>query len=109
MTNGEHYKTVIERTVAFRKFCTNKICKGKEANCIFSDKVHDALCHKCEFAWLDLEYKEELLPCPFCGCSKMKIERFNDTVSIKCAKCGIGTGWLLTEDDAIITWNMRTK
>lgn len=105
MTNGEKFKTIKERTIAFRKFCTNKICKGIDANCIFSDKIHDKFHHKCEFAWLDLEYKEELLPCPFCWGEAILYK--SGIPYIRCNTCGTQTTAYQTPDEAIAAWNRR--
>lgn len=119
MTNGEKFKTIEDRAMAFRKFCANNICKGPAANCIFSGRLHDKAKHMCEFAWLELEYKEELKPCPFCGsraevkqvycsdkyyiaCSSHK-ELFKDC----CVIAGVGARVYDTADEAISAWNRR--
>ena len=108
MTNAERFKTPKERTIAFRKFCTNKICKGCDANCIFSDKIHDSFGFKCEFAWLDLEYKEELKPCPFCGCEKIStLVLHGDERKLRCTKCGAQTSVFIDKKDMIDSWNRR--
>lgn len=69
MRNSEKFTTAEERAHAYDRFCEARF-----------DKV--ACCAKCELqkthlnartgsvcpiAWLDLEYKDEILPCPFCG------------------------------------------
>lgn len=111
MTNGEKFKTAEARTIAFHKFCAGKICKGKEANCIFSDKIHDIVGHKCEFAWLDLEYKEELKPCPFCGCGviELEIESHTGGIYAVCSGCGCRMEEQKNEKDAVWLWNRRSK
>lgn len=106
MTNGEHYKTVEARTIAFRKFCTNKICKGKGANCILSNKIQDTFSNKCEFAWLDLEY-EELLKCPFCDGSAILYAA--GIPYVRCDDCGTQTAAYQTPEAAIKAWNRRVK
>jgi Lar family restriction alleviation protein len=112
MTNGEKFKTAEERAIAFRKFCANKICKGLEANCIFSDKLHDKINHMCEFAWLDLECNEELLPCPFCG-GEARIIDLEDPeykyYQIRCSKCMCKTATHLGMEATIAAWNRRAK
>lgn len=111
MTNGEKYKTAEERSMAFRKFCASKICKweGKEANCIFSDKIHDVCTHKCEFAWLDLEYKEDLKPCPFCGSENVSVYKSNvvDVWHVTCNRCGCKIDSYMNREIAISSWNSR--
>ena len=109
MTNGEKFKTVKERTMAFRRFCTGKICKGIEANCIFSDKIHDKFHRKCEFAWLDLEFTEEPKPCPFCGGNDIRV--YNGDGGDKyaaCCGCGSRTDFQTSDEMAIFAWNRRT-
>lgn len=105
MTNGDRFKTVKERTIEFRKFCTNKICKGRKANCILSDKVHDVWGHRCEFAWLDLEYKEELKPCPFCDGNAILYAA--GIPYVRCDDCGTQTTAYHTPEEAIAAWNRR--
>lgn len=113
MTNAEKFKTAEERAIAFRKFCVKKICKGSEANCIFSGKMHDKIKHNCEFAWLDLEYKEELRPCPFCGDEAVI---FSVEEGVYCVSCtsdsciaNVATQTFSSEEEAIAAWNRRVK
>lgn len=108
MTNGEKFKTVKERTMAFRRFCTGKICKGIEANCIFSDKIHDKFHHKCEFAWLDLEFTEEPKPCPFCGHTEVDIvlSGCHGGFDACCKDCG-ATVIAVSKTMVIEKWNRR--
>lgn len=46
--NGEVFKTVDERTVAFQHWCKN----APQKDCAYSE------CTKCQFKWLELEYKD---------------------------------------------------
>ena len=112
MTNGEKFKTTKERTVAFLKFCAGKICKGPDANCILSDIVHKPATHRCEFAWLDLEYKEELKPCPFCGSESIAVELHGEYY-VRCANCecqvAVVTPLFDSKNEAITAWNRRAK
>ena len=112
MTNAEKFKTAKERAMAFRKFCANKICKGHEANCVFFDKLHDKTKHMCEFAWLELEAKNELLPCPFCGCEAIldrKVAFMTSSFRVKCSNCEMCTELHSFKNAAIATWNRRAK
>ena len=59
MTNGEKYKTAGERAVAFTAFCKGKPCIDCE--------LHFAGSRKCQFNWLELEYKPAVNECPSCG------------------------------------------
>ena len=61
MTNAEKYKTVDERTKAFRKFCRKHKCEfGKMGEMINSDcPLDNAFVCKCRFQWLTLEAEEE--------------------------------------------------
>jgi Lar family restriction alleviation protein len=107
MTNGEKYKTAEERTDGFRKFCTEfETCIG----CSLYSRNHP---RDCTFAWLDLEYKAELKPCPFCGkvptlktelnaCSKPRY------YYVACS-CGATFTNADCEADAIAMWNRRVK
>jgi Lar family restriction alleviation protein len=105
MTNGEKYKTAKEQTDAFYKFCDDNEC----IKCPCRDnKISRILC---AFNWLKLEYKEELLPCPFCGGRA----EFNKTLVedstygwVQCTYCG---AHFITKDrdEAISAWNRRAK
>jgi Lar family restriction alleviation protein len=108
MTNREKFKTAEERAIAFRKFCANKICKGLEANCIFSDRLHERIKHKCEFAWLELEAEEELLPCPFCG-GKASVSTTTDVIAMGVVSCNDCNCHIVeaTEEAAFAAWNRR--
>ena len=92
MTNGEKYKTAVERKDAYRKY------------------VHQNWEVVGEFAWLELEYKEELLPCPFCGGKKIATIQLNLTSNwnVVCGECGCRTE-SQGKDEAIAAWNRRAK
>jgi hypothetical protein len=63
MTNGEKFKTAEERHTEFSNWCYERECDDCE--------LHFCNCPEgCAFHWLNLKYKEELKPCPFCGCNK---------------------------------------
>jgi len=84
MTNGEKYKTVQERAIAFNRFCAfdnNGMC---EKDCVLDKE--NFTCGGCAFHWLELEAKEEKpLPCPFCG-NEMDISA--SYCAIVCPQCG---------------------
>ena len=103
MTNGEKYKTVEGRTNAFRKFCSEMIRKRSCKKCI----LNDVFGHKCEFAWLNLEYKEELKPCPFCGGTAILYDA--GIPYVRCDTCGTQTTAYQTPDEAIAAWNRRSS
>lgn len=87
MTNAEKYKNVSERRFAYEEDCR------KNGEIIG------------EFAWLDLEYKEELNPCPFCG---GEVILYDLAPYVRCKSCGVQVGYM-TQEEAIATWNRRAK
>lgn len=103
MTNAEKYKTAPERRDAYQRY------------------VREHWESADEFSWLDMEDKEELLPCPFCGgeaevkkvygvnkhyviCSNSKV-LFED----HCVLTGVGARVYDSKDAAIAAWNRRAK
>jgi Lar family restriction alleviation protein len=99
MTNGEKFKTAEERKKAFEKYfikcIENHIIKPKN-----------------EFEWLELEAKEELLPCPFCG-GEARIIDLEDPeykyYQIRCSKCMCKTESHLGMEETIAVWNRRVR
>jgi Lar family restriction alleviation protein len=105
MTNGEKFKTVDERYDEFKKFCKKRItCE----HCPCNAKIHGAV-PKCLLEWLDLEYKEELKPCPFCGDESVNVFKSidRDIWYASCNKCGVRTEGDTSEELAIDKWNRR--
>lgn len=102
MTNEEKYKTAKERQKAFESFCSMNNCKRCPA---FKD---DSGCY---FNWLDLEYEEELKPCPFCGCNEVKIaEAFTGSGHcVHCKRCDAKSGTYYVAENAVNAWNRRYK
>ena len=105
MTNGEKYKDLKVRTDMFREFCrSHEKCK----DCFLFKSVRQA---ECAYAWEELEYKEELLPCPFCGGDVMlNEEKSNDltTYKFECPICFSTTYFGETsKEKAIESWNRR--
>ena len=49
---------------------------------------------------------ERLKPCPFCD---GEAEAHDDTSSVECKACGIGTGVRDNAKEAIAAWNRRTE
>lgn len=58
MTNGEKFKTAEERAKEFEVYCHAHKGKCRQNICTMN---------LCRYKWLELEYKEDLKPCPFCG------------------------------------------
>jgi Lar family restriction alleviation protein len=103
MTNGEKFKTAEGRLEAFTKFCESFTkCDG----CKISKCTETGIC---KFAWLDLEYKVELRPCPFCGGEDVNTYKSNnaDIWYVACGKCGVRTEGDASQEMAIAAWNMR--
>jgi Lar family restriction alleviation protein len=106
MTNAEKFKTAEERTEAFDEFCDNNEC----TRCPLFDTEEDRVL--CAFSWLDLEYNEELKPCPFCG-GEARIIDFEDDeyryYQICCTKCKCKMDAHIGKHNAIDAWNRRAK
>lgn len=105
MTNGEKFKTAKERSAAFKKFC-ERTCN----NCPLDEECTNG--NDCNFVWLELEYNEELLPCPFCGGTPVMADNIETMRSlsyyVRCA-CGVRTVSALSESVAVEIWNRRAK
>lgn len=103
MTNAEKFKTADERRDAYQRY------------------VREHWEPVDEFSWLDMEDKEELRPCPFCGgkaevhkvygCNKYYIICSNSKVLFenRCALTGVGMRVYDNRCDAIAAWNRRVK
>lgn len=106
MTNGEKFKTTEERSKKFKEFCESFTCD----KCPITEKGN--LTAKCAFKWLDLEYKEKLLPCPFCGSEASMISCTDDHYVIccnsDCAAALVARGFPSPEE-TIAAWNRRAK
>lgn len=107
MTNAEKYKTVEERYDEFKKFCKDRNCESCPCRGVISGSIKT-----CTFEWLDLEYKEKLKPCPFCGSTPVMANNMDSMKSIsyyiKCA-CGARFASALSESAAAEMWNRRVK
>ena len=103
MTNNERYSTPEERAEAFRKFCNSMQCS--ECECSKDGKKFVALC---EFRWLALEAKEELLSCPFCDHSSPCLHNDGERWLVDCGVCGAQI-FRATKESAIAAWNRRVK
>lgn len=104
MTNGEKFLTADERLAAFMKFCEGY------TQCDKCELLKYAEIGACKFAWLDLEYKEELKPCPFCNSeTRVADNLFEGKVywRIECTKCFSRTIGYLSKHEAITAWNRR--
>lgn len=108
MTNAEKYKTPKERAKEYKKYCSSH---GGCHKCGLNKYAGSV----CRYAWLDLEYKEELKPCPFCGETKTtRIEKDNSgcfRVECQNLKCEMNpkTPWCDIVESAIGVWNRRAK
>ena len=103
MTNGEKFKTTEERSAAFNVYCHKQSCSNCEL-----DKLNKRQGTYCMFRWLELEYKEKLKPCPFCGGKAME-RKSNRFYYVFCTNCHVKTVDSITQDGAIATWNRRTS
>lgn len=104
MTNAERFRNPDERYVEFKKFCHKYTCGNCPVN---EDGIMEA---KCGFKWLDLEYKEELKNCPFCGGKAGVVSGIHEGCEyhwVECSECygrSIGTS---LADRTIAAWNRR--
>jgi Lar family restriction alleviation protein len=106
MTNGEKFKTAEERQSNFNKFCK------QYERCHHCPLGHPARLGICRFHWLDLEYKEELLPCPFCG-SEASINSGTEDHYVVCRNDDCAAAIIArsfsSPEEAIAAWNRRAK
>ena len=106
MTNEEKFKTPEERIDAFDAFCCQyNTCRDCP---LFTHISRRGARTGCAFNWLVLE--EELLSCPFCGSTDIKV--IQATVSgyvTTCNDCWAASRAEVTKDDAIAAWNRRAK
>lgn len=106
MTNGEKYKTVKERLMAFKHFCeSHHECeKCPLVGCSNEPPFG------CVFGWLEMKSYAELLPCPFCGGSSVPRRWWSSGLyCVQCDNCNSHTGNFNTEAEAIAAWNRRAK
>lgn len=106
MTNGEMFKTAEERKKAFENYCLSR--KHGCNKCELGKFAGDM----CRFAWLDLEYKEELKPCPFCGGEARIIIcgcGCSNYYHVKCKSCFCASPSHPQKDNAVSVWNRREK
>lgn len=101
MTNAEKYRTAEEQTKAFRAYCSARKC----TECPNYDHITT---RGCGFAWLELEEKTPLHPCPFCG-GEADVFRVGSSVFVSCRGCGATPYTTDTEDKAIELWNRRAR
>lgn len=94
MTNAEKFRTALERRNAYQEYVRKS-----------GDVVG-------KFGWLELEYKEELLPCPFCGSTPVMANNMESMKSlsyyVKCV-CGARFASALSTSAAAEMWNKRVK
>jgi hypothetical protein len=102
MTNGEKFKTVEERGMAFNVYCHKRECFKCELN-----EVNKRQETNCAFQWLDLEYKDDKLKqCPFCD-GEARQHEVNNMHFVYCINCGARTVDSVTEIGARFIWNRR--
>jgi Lar family restriction alleviation protein len=105
MTNGEKFKTAEERGKMFNAYCHSQLCDDCELN-----KFNERQESSCYFHWLDLEHKEELKNCPFCGGKAGVVSGIHEGCEyhwVECSECygrSIGTS---LADRTIAAWNRR--
>lgn len=102
MTNGEKFKTTKERANAFEKFCEAQPMGCNE--CELTNYSGD----ECRYAWLNLEYKVVLNPCPFCNSEAVLIED-KGVYNVFCTGCAATSNSALKSEVAINLWNRRVK
>lgn len=95
MTNKEKFKSADERRVAYKDYCEE--CGRKHKS------ITD------EFEWLELKYKEDLKPCPFCGSENIGVyeSEVADVWYVSCNGCGCQIDSYTDRKWAINTWNSR--
>lgn len=102
MTNGEKFKTAEERFTEFSNWCFERECDDCE--------LHFCNCPEgCAFHWLNLEYKEGLKPCPFCGSNRVEITTISENCRhyIRCKHCEAKSCEFYVAENAINAWNRR--
>ena len=107
MTNGEKFKTTEERKAAWGEYCKKHYSENKKCSeCPLW--THG----ECRFHWLELEYMEELKPCPFCGRTPVMKNNIDSMKSlsyyVKCV-CGARLASTLSVSAAAEMWNRREK
>jgi Lar family restriction alleviation protein len=103
MTKGEKFKTAEERGKMLNAYCHSQLCADCELN-----KFNERQESSCYFHWLELEHKEELMPCPFCGGEAMN-RKVNRVYYVFCTNCYVKTVDSITPDKAIAAWNRRVS
>lgn len=106
MTNAEKFKTAEERQSNFNKFCKQYV------RCLHCPLGHSSRLGICRFKWLELEAKEELQPCPFCGGDASLLSGTEDHEVVcsnpDCAAAFVARSFASAEE-AISAWNRRVK
>ena len=105
MTNAEKFKTAEERAKEYKKYCSSHRGCHKCGLNKYAGSV-------CRYAWLDLEYKEELMPCPFCG-SEASINSGTEDHYVVCRNDDCAAALIARSfssiEEAIAAWNRRAK
>ena len=106
MKNFEKYKTPEERGIAFNKFCSShRLCS--DCACLENSDT-------CKFKWLELEYEEKPLPCPFCGDAHIEIydeySKVYRSYRFMCKNCEAEIVInAQSKEEAIKKWNRRAE
>ena len=104
MTNGEKFQTPKERAREYKKYCSSH---GMGCNKCPLNKFSSV---RCPYEWLNLEYKEEVKKCPFCGGKARIASDIHEGIEyhrVECTKCYCCTSGKLSLDRAIEVWNWR--
>lgn len=104
MTNGEKFRAVVDRAYHFELFCESQ--KHGCNDCELTDCAGDG----CRYAWLELEYKEELKTCPFCGSKASILSGLEDHYVVCCnddCAAAIVARSYPSPEEAIAAWNRR--
>ena len=101
MTNGEKFRSPEERAREYKKYCASQ---GGCNKCPL--KRFSSL--RCLYEWLELEYKEEVKPCPYCGYTEIDVvlSHCHGGYDACCKDCG-ATVVAQSKTEVINKWNRR--
>lgn len=111
MTNGEKFKTALERVDAFRHWCkSQQHCDSCPVGKMIEDNKRYS--SQCALFWLDLKYETGLEPCPFCGSEASLCSGTEDHYVLckneNCAASLVARSFS-SKEEAIEAWNRRVS